>query len=93
MMSRSTPRQGTVHMAKRAALIALGGTVLVVAASLVFLLLGGEPPGRNETTLTPPAGELLVSVVWVVLVFAVIFGIVLAVEWSRRRRAQMRANR
>jgi hypothetical protein len=80
-------------MAKRAALIALGVTLLVVAGPLLFLLLGGDPPGRNETTLTPPAGELLVSVVWVVLAFAVSFGIALAVERSRRRRGQMRANR
>ena len=69
-------------MAKRAALIALGVTLVVVLWPFVFLR---AEPGGN--TLTPPAGELVVLGLSVVLLYAAAFAISYVVLRLRRRGA------
>jgi len=73
-------------MAKSAALAAVRVTALLVL--LPFVLVAAE----GENALTPPAGELIVVGLSVVLVFAVAFAIAYAVR-RQRRRDQIRANR
>jgi drug/metabolite transporter (DMT)-like permease len=68
-------------MAKRAALVALGITLIVVLLPVVFL----REPGGNQ--LTPPVGELVVLGLSVVLVFAVTFAISYVVLRRRGRAA------
>ena len=74
-------------MAKRAALWALGVTLLVVVWPYATGMAESDP-----NAITPPVGELVVLGSAYVLVFAVAFGVSYALQ-RRRRSRQIRANR
>jgi hypothetical protein len=68
-------------MAKRAAIWATG----VVAVLLLWPVAFGMA-GTDGKALVPPAGELGVAGLSLVLVAALTFAVVYAVQWRRRRR-------
>ena len=67
-------------MAKRAALWALGVVAVLVLWPVVF----GQADA-DENALVPPAGELWVAALFLVLVAALTFAVAYAVQWRRRR--------
>ena len=71
-------------MAKRAGLWALG----VVFALLLWPVAFGMRDS-DGTALVPPAGELIVGALFLVLVAALTFAVAYAVQWRRRRRNQL----
>jgi hypothetical protein len=70
-------------MAKRAGTWALG----VVLALLLWPVAFGMPE-NDGSALVPPAGELVVVALFLVLAAALTFAVAYAVQWRRRRQAQ-----
>jgi hypothetical protein len=71
-------------MAKRAGLWALGVVLALVLWPVAFGMVGD-----GENALVPPAGELVVLALFLVLVVALTFAVAYGVRWRPRKQAEL----
>jgi hypothetical protein len=81
MMSALFRRRERERMAKRAGIWAAGAVAVLLLWPVAFGMAD-----TDANALVPPAGELWIAVLSLVLVAALTFAVVYAVQWRRRRR-------